>query len=105
MQRNKSARVTAPVSPTIDRNDVKNKILLSLPPAEYAAITPKLKFMSLSAETILNEIERSIEYVYFMNTGLASVLNVMADGKSTEVGLTGPEGFVGIPLVAGFKSS
>jgi CRP-like cAMP-binding protein len=40
-----------------------------------------------------------------MNTGLASVLNVMADGKSTEVGLTGPEGFVGIPLVAGFKSS
>jgi CRP-like cAMP-binding protein len=29
----------------------------------------------------------------------------MADGKSVEVGLTGAEGFVGVPLVAGFQTS
>jgi CRP-like cAMP-binding protein len=40
-----------------------------------------------------------------MNSGLASVLNVMEDGKSVEVGLTGKEGFVGLPLVVGFASS
>jgi CRP-like cAMP-binding protein len=40
-----------------------------------------------------------------MNSGLASILTVMADGKSVEVGLTGKEGFVGIPLLAGFSSS
>lgn len=37
--------------------------------------------------------------------GLASVLDVMADGKSVEVGLTGKEGFVGLPLIVGFASS
>ena len=105
MPRNKSPRASPPLSPAINRDHVKNKILLSLPPREYDAIIPKLKFMPLSSHTVLNEIERPIEFGYFMNDGLASVLNVMTDGKSTEVGLTGPEGFVGIPLVAGFKSS
>jgi len=36
---------------------------------------------------------------------MASILNVMNDGKSVEVGLAGPEGFVGIPLIAGFRTS
>jgi len=43
--------------------------------------------------------------VYFGNTGLASVLAVQPDGKSIEVGLIGNEGFVGIPIVFGFKTS
>jgi hypothetical protein len=33
------------------------------------------------------------------------VLTVLASGKIVEVGLTGAEGFVGLPLVAGLKSS
>src|SRR6202043_1931842 len=33
------------------------------------------------------------------------VLNVTQEGKSVEVGLTGKEGFVGLPLLVGFQSS
>ena len=40
-----------------------------------------------------------------MNAGLASVLTVMVDGKSVEVGLTGKEGFVGLPLIVGLITS
>jgi CRP-like cAMP-binding protein len=40
-----------------------------------------------------------------MNSGLASVLNVMPDGKTVEVGLSGREGFIGLPLVVGFGTS
>lgn len=36
---------------------------------------------------------------------MGSVLNVMADGKSVEVGLVGKEGFIGLPLMAGLRSS
>ena len=36
---------------------------------------------------------------------MGSVLNVMADGKSVEVGLVGKEGFIGLPLMAGLHSS
>ena len=54
---------------------------------------------------LLNEIAEPIEWAYFVNSGLASFLNVMADGKSVEVGLAGNEGFVGVPLLAGFSTS
>jgi CRP-like cAMP-binding protein len=40
-----------------------------------------------------------------MNSGLASVLNVTQEGRTVEVGLTGKEGFVGLPLLVGFQSS
>ena len=36
---------------------------------------------------------------------MGSILNVMNDGKSIEVGLAGKEGFIGLPVVAGFRSS
>jgi CRP-like cAMP-binding protein len=36
---------------------------------------------------------------------LQSVLSVLPDGKSVEVGLIGKEGFAGMPIVDGFRSS
>ena len=66
---------------------------------------PRLVWVDLPIHTVLNQEAKSIEYGYFINEGLASILTVMAGGKSVEVGLTGEEGFVGLPLVAGFKSS
>jgi CRP-like cAMP-binding protein len=36
---------------------------------------------------------------------MISILSVFPDGKSVEVGLVGKEGFIGLPLVAGFKTS
>jgi CRP-like cAMP-binding protein len=84
---------------------VQNAILLSLPAHEFDAILPKLVFVELPKHLLLNEIAEPIEWAYFINSGLASFLNVMADGKSVEVGLTGKEGFVGLPLLAGFSTS
>ena len=46
-----------------------------------------------------------IQFAYFINGGCASILNVMSDGKCVEVGLVGKEGFVGSPLLAGFRTS
>jgi len=34
----------------------------------------------------------------------AAALTVLAEGKSVEVGLTGKDGFVGLPLIVGFNS-
>jgi CRP-like cAMP-binding protein len=82
-----------------------NRILLSLPDSERAAIDPKLQFVLLPTHTMLNEATETIEFGYFINGGLASVLNLMTDGKSVEVGLSGNEGFIGLPLIAGFSTS
>jgi CRP-like cAMP-binding protein len=51
------------------------------------------------------EATEPIRSAYFMNDGMASVLTVQPDGRSVEVGLIGKEGFVGVPIIFGFKTS
>jgi len=88
-----------------NKHAVANKILRGLPRKEYKIVFPRLEWVDLPVHTVLNQEAKSIENGYFINAGLASILTVMVGGKSVEVGLTGVEGFVGLPLVAGFKSS
>ena len=55
--------------------------------------------------TVLHEPGEPIKFGYFLNSGMASVLTVLTEGKSVEVGLTGKDGFVGLPLIVGFSTS
>ena len=89
----------------IDQHAVENAILLSLPNAECRELFPKLEFAALPLHSVLNEAGENIKHAYFVNGGLGSVLTMLSDGKSVEVGLTGAEGFVGVPLIAGLRSS
>ncbi len=89
----------------VDGNVLLNPLLLKLPDGECKSIFSQLVFVALRTHDILNEVGRPIKHAYFINSGLASVLNVMDDGKSVEVGLSGSEGFVGMPLLVGFQSS
>ena len=98
------AQRTANLVPA-DAQAVKNTILLGMPRAERETITAMLAFVELPAGVLLNEMGEPIQNVYFINGGLASVLNVMGDGKMVEVGLAGNDGFIGLPLVVGFTSS
>jgi CRP-like cAMP-binding protein len=88
-----------------DGNEVHNEILLSLPRKEWDSFFGSLEFMRLNAHHILHEAGDSMKSAYFCNSGMFSVLSVMPDGKSVEVGLIGPEGFTGCPLAAGFRTS
>jgi len=82
-----------------------NEILLGLPRAESAVLFPYLEYVAMPTHHVLHEAGKPITHGYFVNSGLASVLNVMADGKSVEVGLAGKEGFIGLPLVVGLSTS
>jgi CRP-like cAMP-binding protein len=84
---------------------VRNNILLAIPPSDSEAILSTLELVDLPTHTIIHELCEPIKFGYFINEGLASVLSVMGNGKSVEVGLTGSEGFVGLPLVVGFSTS
>jgi hypothetical protein len=101
-----SGKFTAkPSSKGIDPRSVRNEILLSLPPKECAAVLSELEFVEMRAYDLLNEMGESIEFCYFMNSGMTSILTIMGDGKGVEVGLTGKDGFIGLPLVVGLKTS
>ena len=91
--------------PNVDGNPVRNELLLALPSHECESIFPQLTFMQLRARDVLHESEEPIKFAYFVDSGLVSILSVMDDGKSVEVGLAGREGFVGMPLLVGFRTS
>ena len=101
-----SSRVIPKVSPNgADGNSIHNEILLGLPRKECEAVFSDLELVEMRTHDVLNEMGEPIEYCYFVNSGLASILNVTSDGKSVEVGLTGKEGVVGLPVVVGLKTS
>jgi len=88
-----------------DGNHIHNQILLDLPPKESEMLFPKLEFVRLTTHHVLHEPGDTLKSAYFCNSGLVSILSVFPDGKSVEVGLVGKEGFIGSPLVAGFRTS
>ena len=101
-----SAKINRKSSPAAtNENSIHNEILLGLPRKECDAVFADLEFVKMRTHDLLNEMGEPIEYCYFVNSGLASILNVTADGKSVEVGLTGKEGLVGLPLVVGLRTS
>jgi CRP-like cAMP-binding protein len=89
----------------LDEEQMHNEILLGLPRKECSAIFSGLEYVQLRTHDVLHESGQPITHGYFVNSGLASVLNVMADGKSVEVGLAGKEGFIGLPVVVGLSTS
>jgi CRP-like cAMP-binding protein len=99
-------RVTAsPTGTDGNSNKIQNLILQGLSADESSAAVRKMEFVELPTHTVLHEAGEPLTHAYFINGGLASVLNVMTDGKSVEVGLAGKEGFVGLPLVVGLSTS
>src|SRR5579859_5413673 len=84
---------------------LRNKLLIALPKDERNVLFPRLEFFVLPLGLNLSEKGATIKFGYFLNEGLASVLSVMGDEKSIEVGLCGREGFVGLPLTVGYCTS
>jgi CRP-like cAMP-binding protein len=82
---------------------VNNVILLSLPPKEYAMLRPHLEPTDLPQHQILEEPGEKIEFAYFLNDGMTSLVALSRDGRSVEVGIVGREGMVGMPLIAGLR--
>jgi len=88
-----------------DGNHIHNEILLGLPPRESDLLLPTLEFVRLQTHHVLHEPGDTLKSAWFCDSGLVSILSVFPDGKSVEVGLVGKEGFIGLPLVAGFRTA
>ncbi|MGF1498166.1 MAG: Crp/Fnr family transcriptional regulator [Elainellaceae cyanobacterium] len=72
-----------------------NQLLAALPPTDYQEIKPSLETVSLQMGEILCEPHDPIDYVYFPLQAMISLLAVMEDGTTTEVGIIGNTGMLG----------
>src|SRR3954447_26937411 len=52
--------------------------------------------ISLAMRHVVQAVADPFEYVYFIEQGVASVLTIMANGATVEVGMIGMEGLIGV---------
>jgi CRP-like cAMP-binding protein len=90
---------------TADGRPVANKILLSIPDNEFAAIGPHLEPVGLPRHWILHEPSEKLNFAYFPNAGLISLVVAMEDGKTVEAAVVGNEGAAGIPSAVSLTRS
>ena len=82
---------------------VNNVILLSLPAHEFSLLRPHLEPADLPQYLVLEEAGQKIEYTYFLNEGMISLVALSRDGRSVEVGIVGREGMIGMSVIAGLR--
>src|SRR5260370_21443717 len=69
-----------------DGKEIGNLILLALPRQECAQLFSSLEFVRLNLHHVMHEAGEVMRSAYFLNNGMGSVLTVLPDGKSGEVG-------------------
>ena len=77
----------------------RNLLLNSLSSADLNLLTPSLSLIKLALRANLEEPNRPIKAVYFIEEGIASVGAASAAHREVEVGLIGCEGMSGLPLL------
>jgi len=88
-----------------DGKPVGNIILLSISDSDYSSLRPHLEYVSLPNHLVLHEAGGKLEFAYFPNRGLISLVVVMKDGKTAEAGIVGNEGFTGTLAAVGLSGS
>jgi CRP-like cAMP-binding protein len=78
-----------------------NRLLGLLPAGDYQRLRPHLHPILLEYRQSLYRAHKPIEFVYFIETGVGSLVNTMTNGDAAEVGTIGNEGMVGLPLLLG----
>lgn len=77
----------------------KNRLLAALSKADFDQLAPYLHPISLSLRQVIYEPGAEIQCLYFVEEGVCSILTIMADGSTVEVGMVGNDGMVGISAV------
>lgn len=78
-----------------------NRLLALLPSSDRVRLRPHLKPFALAYRQSLYRANKPIEYIYFIESGVGSLVNTMRNGDAAEVGTIGNEGLVGLPLLLG----
>lgn len=87
-----------------DEQRSHNRLLAHFATADYERLRPHLKPILLHEQAVLYVPHRPIESIYFLDSGVASMVVTMTNGRNVEVGTVGNEGFVGLPVLFGAET-
>ncbi len=79
----------------------RNRLLAALPLEVLAELRPQLAPVELPLRKVLHKPGEPISAIYFPETGYVSMLAYLEDGDAVEVGVSGYDGMVGLPVLLG----
>jgi CRP-like cAMP-binding protein len=88
----------------LQQSGIRNRLLASLAPNDFALVQPHLEPITLEFRDNLFLAGQTITHVIFPQQGIASVVADTEEGRF-EVGMVGSEGLVGVSVVLGVDSS
>lgn len=91
--------------PRTDDEALRNHLIAALPAAEYSRLHDRLELVSLQLGGVLYESGEELRHVYFPTTAIISMLYVMENGGTAEIGIAGNNGLVGYALFMGGEST
>jgi CRP-like cAMP-binding protein len=91
--------------PTDYRSSVRNGLLAALPLEDWAHLEPRLEAVDLPFDQTIYKAGGPVDAVFFVESGMVSLLVTLEDGEQVEAGIAGPEGLIGLPLVYGDSHS
>jgi CRP-like cAMP-binding protein len=90
----------------VDRVLPNNRLLAALPAHEHECLRPHLEPVSLALKAVLSEAGQPLEHVYFLTSGVVSLLSPPESSNSgVEVGLVGREGMLGLSVFLGAETA
>jgi len=81
------------------RNPSRNILLAKLPVEQFENLQRSLQPVVLETPQPIFEPNQTIQHAYFPESGMISVVSIMEDGRSIEVGTIGREGIAGGTLL------
>lgn len=84
---------------------LKNHLLNALPEEQFAAIKNKFEPISFKLGKVLYESGDKMDYAYFPTTTIISMLYIMENGGTTEIGIVGNDGIIGNALFMGGETT
>src|SRR5260370_42477924 len=78
---------------------IQNRLLAALPGDECNQLLFRSELVRFRKNRILYEAGEAIQYAYFPNNGMASLLGITEDGSTIEIGTVGREGYIGGPIL------
>lgn len=79
----------------------RNKILAALPSDEQELIAPHLERVPLARRMVAYDPLRPIAHLYFVESGVISIVSIMRDRSAIETATIGCEGIIGLPVYLG----
>lgn len=80
---------------------LKNHLLATLPNADFLRLEPLLEPITFKLGAVLYESGDKLEHAYFATTAIFSMLYVMENGATAEIGVVGNDGVLGVSLLMG----